>query len=297
MHRAAVAARAALQLAVQLGHHRVDVRALGDRVPVRAVRRGDHVVRLERRHHARGDRLLADARRAGSRAARRRGSAPRPSPRSGGSAASRGKARGDARPTARPFPRWRPRPCPRPSPSALIMLTAAWESSSSGVRSGRSFPRTGREARLNLSVAKDEQRARAAALLGPAGPGRLGDDLRVSVTAPAAASAPTRRTKLFGKLDDERIRAHARAGRRSASGSRARRRRASQLADAVGRGASRACRRTGATCYCELQLTSSDHLARAALLTGADQSDPRAGPQRLPLPRRAHDSATAPRRR
>ena len=61
VHRAAVAAGAALLLAVELGHHLVHVRALGDRVPVRAVRRGDHVVRLERRADAGGDRLLADA--------------------------------------------------------------------------------------------------------------------------------------------------------------------------------------------------------------------------------------------
>jgi hypothetical protein len=36
------------------------MRSLGDRVAVGAVRRGDHVVRLEGRHHARGDRLLTD---------------------------------------------------------------------------------------------------------------------------------------------------------------------------------------------------------------------------------------------
>ena len=61
VHRAAVAVRAALLLAVELGHDRVRVRSLGERVAVRAVRRGDHVVRLERGADARGDRLLADA--------------------------------------------------------------------------------------------------------------------------------------------------------------------------------------------------------------------------------------------
>ena len=60
VHRAAEAARAALLLAVELGHDRVHVRALGDRVAVRAVRRGDHVVGLERGADAGGDRLLAD---------------------------------------------------------------------------------------------------------------------------------------------------------------------------------------------------------------------------------------------
>ena len=60
VHRAAEAARAALLLPVELGHDRVDRRALGDRVPVGAVGRGDHVVRLERRADAARDRLLAD---------------------------------------------------------------------------------------------------------------------------------------------------------------------------------------------------------------------------------------------
>ena len=61
MHRAAVAARAALRLAVELGHDGVRVRSLGDRVPVGAVRRGDHVLQPQRRADARGDGLLADA--------------------------------------------------------------------------------------------------------------------------------------------------------------------------------------------------------------------------------------------
>ena len=60
VHRAAVAVRAALELAVQLGHELVRVRALGERVAVGAVRRGDHVAVLERAADPDGDRLLAD---------------------------------------------------------------------------------------------------------------------------------------------------------------------------------------------------------------------------------------------
>ena len=60
VHRAAVAVRAALLLAVQLGHQFVRVRPLRERVPVRAVRRRDHVAVLERAADADGARLLAD---------------------------------------------------------------------------------------------------------------------------------------------------------------------------------------------------------------------------------------------
>ena len=60
VHRAAVAVRAAFALAVQLRHHLVRVRALRERVPVRAVRGGDHVAVLERAADADGARLLAD---------------------------------------------------------------------------------------------------------------------------------------------------------------------------------------------------------------------------------------------
>ena len=63
------------------------------------------------------------------------------------------------------------------------------------------------ETKLNISVARDEQRARAAALLGPAGPGRLGDDLRLSVHRAGGGIGPDQADKLFRKLDDERIRA------------------------------------------------------------------------------------------
>ena len=60
VHRAAVAVRAAFLLAVQLGHHLVRVRALGERVAVRAMRRSDHVAVLERAADADGAGLLAD---------------------------------------------------------------------------------------------------------------------------------------------------------------------------------------------------------------------------------------------
>ena len=60
VHRAAVAVRAALELPVQLGHERVRVRAARERVPVRAMGRGEDVAVVHRLADADRDRLLAD---------------------------------------------------------------------------------------------------------------------------------------------------------------------------------------------------------------------------------------------
>ena len=121
------------------------------------------------------------------------------------------------------------------------------------------------EAKLNVSVKRGEQRARAAALLGPAGPGRLGDDLRLSVHRAGGGIGPDQADKLFGKLDDERIGGTlslVTVGER-AEPEEAPRERVAELWD-------RALANLPADwsdLLCELQLTSSDHLARAALLT------------------------------
>lgn len=120
------------------------------------------------------------------------------------------------------------------------------------------------EAKLNISVPRADQRSRAAALLGPAGPGRLGDDLRVSVHRAGGGIGPDQADKLFGKLDEEKIRAtlalvtvddreeREEAPRDSVAG----------LWDA----ALATLPADWSDLLCELQLTSSDHLSRAALL-------------------------------
>ena len=121
------------------------------------------------------------------------------------------------------------------------------------------------EAKLNLSVAKDEQRARAAALLGPAGPGRLGDDLRVSVHRAGGGIGPDQADKLFRKLDDERIRASlalVTVGEREAREEAPRDAVAEQWDTALA-----SLPADWSDLLCELQLTSTDHLARGALLT------------------------------
>ena len=121
------------------------------------------------------------------------------------------------------------------------------------------------ETKLNVSVARDEQRARAAALLGPAGPGRLGNDLRLSVHRAGGGIGPDQADKLFGKLDDEQIRATlslVTVDERVAREEAPREPVAAQWEVALER-----LPADWSDLLCELQLTSTDHLARAALLT------------------------------
>ena len=121
------------------------------------------------------------------------------------------------------------------------------------------------EATLNVTVPRADQRARAAALLGPASPGRLGDDLRFSVHRAGGGIGPDQADKLFGKLDDERIR-----GTVALVTVNERAERADAPRDAAAAVWDRALAGVPADwsdLLCELQLTSSDHLARAALLT------------------------------
>jgi hypothetical protein len=119
-------------------------------------------------------------------------------------------------------------------------------------------------ARLTLIVPRAEQRPRAAALLGPAGPGRLGDDLRLSVHRAGGGVGPDQLGNLLGLLDAEGIR-----------GSLA-------LIETAARTTPEESLKTGAAetwaravaelppdwsdLYCQVELTSTDHLDRTALL-------------------------------
>ncbi len=60
MHAAAASVAVAVDLAEQLGEHRAELGALGDRMPVAAVRRGDLVLVAQHAHGAGGDGLLTD---------------------------------------------------------------------------------------------------------------------------------------------------------------------------------------------------------------------------------------------
>jgi hypothetical protein len=121
------------------------------------------------------------------------------------------------------------------------------------------------EVKLNVSVADDEQRSRAAALLGPASPGRLGDDLRLSVHRAGGGVGPDQVDKLFGKLSHEKIR-----GTLSLVTVEERIERVEAPRQALAGQWDAALESVPADwsdLLCELELTSSDHLARAALLT------------------------------
>jgi catechol 2,3-dioxygenase-like lactoylglutathione lyase family enzyme len=120
------------------------------------------------------------------------------------------------------------------------------------------------DARLALTVPHASQRSRAAALLGPAGPGILGDELRLTVSRTGSGIGPDQLAKLLGKLDEEGIRGSLQllgAGERVARVDAPRLLLAEAWALSVA-----ALPPDWSDLYCELELTSSDHLERGALL-------------------------------
>jgi hypothetical protein len=120
------------------------------------------------------------------------------------------------------------------------------------------------DARVAITVPNASQRSRAAALLGPAGPGIAGDELRVTVSRTGSGVGADQLAKLLGKIDEERIRGTIRlldTGERVPRVETPRLRLADAWAQAVA-----ALPPDWSDLYCELELTSSDHLQRAALL-------------------------------
>ena len=130
------------------------------------------------------------------------------------------------------------------------------------------------DARFAVTVPNASQRSRAAALLGPAGPGIAGDELRLTVSRSGGGIGPDQLTKLLGKLDQERIRgtlALLETAEREPRVDAPRLRLADAWAQAVA-----ALPPDWSDLYCELELTSSDHLERGALLLAP------ANPARVP---------------
>jgi hypothetical protein len=126
------------------------------------------------------------------------------------------------------------------------------------------LPEDWADAKLTLTLPRADQRARAAALLASTGPGRMGDDLRLSVGRAGGAVAPDQLGKLLGKLDAERIRGTltlVSTGERPAPAAVAR----TGLADAWAL-ALAGLPADWSDLYCEVSLASSDHLDRGALL-------------------------------
>src|SRR5258708_4161754 len=136
------------------------------------------------------------SRRGGSRGGRRRGSAPPPSPRNGGSGASRG-----GRHAGRSFRgnSWL-RPWPREECTVRFMrLVEQWDRIESGLD-----PRW-HDARLELTVDDEMHAERAAALLGRAAPGRPGPTIRFSATRGGAGVGPEAVRRFLRRIDAEGI--------------------------------------------------------------------------------------------
>lgn len=126
------------------------------------------------------------------------------------------------------------------------------------------LPAEWQDARLTLTLPRSDQRARAAALLASAGPGRLGDDLRLTVYRAGGGVGVDQLGKLLGKLDAERIRGTltlASTSERPSAPVLAR----TALADAWAH-ALAGLPPDWSDLHCEIVLASSDHVDRAALL-------------------------------
>jgi hypothetical protein len=131
-------------------------------------------------------------------------------------------------------------------------------------RLGSELPAGWSEARLALTLPRPEQRERAASLLSPASPGRVGETLQFSVKRAGGGIGPDQCTKLLGKLDDEGIRGTLSlldTVERELDEERPSEELATAWAKAVAE-----LPPDWSDLYCELELASSDHLDRAALL-------------------------------
>ena len=120
------------------------------------------------------------------------------------------------------------------------------------------------DARLALALPRSDQRERAASLLSPASPGRVDEALHLSVNRAGGGIGPDQATKLFGKLDDERIR-----GTLTVLETIERELRAEAPNEELADGWAAALADLPpdwSDLYCELELDSSDYLDRAALL-------------------------------
>ncbi len=140
-----------------------------------------------------------------------------------------------------------------------MSLVEQWRAIESGL------PADWSDARLKLTVADEGRRDRAAALLGPLVPGRRGREIHFLVARRGTGPGPENARRLLGLLDREGI-----AGTLEllASGPAAdgpppaeRRSLAGQWDDAVAE-----LPGDWSDLYCEVELTSSDHLDRATLL-------------------------------
>lgn len=120
------------------------------------------------------------------------------------------------------------------------------------------------DARLTLAIPRADRRSRAAAVLGPASPGRSGDGLALSVRRAGGGIGPEHAARLFEKLDEERIRG-ALTLREAAARAPVEQIARERLAEAWTRELA-SLPPDWSDLFCEAEVDSSDHIDRAALL-------------------------------
>ena len=121
-----------------------------------------------------------------------------------------------------------------------------------------------RDARLDLMVDDPVQLGRAAALLGPASPGRMGGAIRFTATRGGGGVGPEAVRRMLKRIDDERIAATLKlvsSGEAPAEPVISRASLAAEWDAALA-----VLPSDWSDLLCELELTSSDHVERAALL-------------------------------
>lgn len=120
------------------------------------------------------------------------------------------------------------------------------------------------DARLDLVADDETQRNRAAALLAPAGPGRMGPAIRFFVARGGAGVGPEAARRLLRRLDDEGIHGTLTLVASDEAPAEPVISRASLAAEWDA--ALQALPSDWSDLLCELELTSTDHIERAALL-------------------------------
>jgi hypothetical protein len=134
-------------------------------------------------------------------------------------------------------------------------------------RTVAALPERWGEARLALHPRDPARRQRAAALLGPASPGQMDEELTFSVRRAGGGFGVEAAGKLLAKLDEEGIRATLRLVEAvEAATPEQAAPREQPLREAWARAVA-TLPLDWSDLYCELELFSSDHLDRAALLT------------------------------
>jgi hypothetical protein len=128
----------------------------------------------------------------------------------------------------------------------------------------RDLPGDWADARLLLTVADDARCDRAAALLGPANPGRLGKKIRFAAGRRGTGIGPEAVRRLLKRLDDEGVAGELELV--AVEGARAEELRQRETLRAAWERALASLPSDWSDLYAEVRLDSTDYLERAALL-------------------------------